>query len=273
MTDHELQLKVIRLRRRIFQITLAVNVVLTVISAKAADANSLRVLVTPSTAEVRVKEPFKVALRVENRTITNQTVRVMNCSWDEHWKSSNTNVSWLEWDCSKNFAVNVAIPPGGAYTNQLEMLVLETARIGTTSFRMGFTPIDCATKYWSDEVQLIILPPVARESDSAVKQLLGTWRESDSTNTIEFQSQTAMLGPILKFDYTVRGAKLVFQKPDNIVVEKLAMDVHTNRTVIKELRSHNDPPFHDLIVPFHVTSEELEITWSDRPRIYVRVSK
>lgn len=273
MTNHELQLKVIRLRRRIFQITLAVNVVLTVIAAKAADANSLRVLVKPSTAEVRVKEPFKVALRVENPTTTNQTVRVMNCSWDEHWKSSNTNVSWLGWNCSKNFAVNVAIPPNGAYTNQLEMLVLDAARTGATSFRMGFTPVDCATTFWSDEVQLNILPPDTRASDSAIKQLLGTWRESDSTNTIEFQSQTAILGPILKLDYTVRGAKLVFQTPDNIVIEKLAMEVHTNRTVVKELRSRNEPPFHDLIVPFHATSQELEITWNDRARKYVRVSE
>ena len=36
--------------------------------SNAADTNSLRVVVIPSKTEVRVKEIFKVALRVENPT-------------------------------------------------------------------------------------------------------------------------------------------------------------------------------------------------------------
>src|ERR1043165_6377053 len=84
-------------------------------STNAADTSSLRVIVKPSKTDVRVKEPFKVALRVENPTTTNQTVRVMNCSWDDEWKSSNTNITWIGWSCGKNYAMSVEIPPGGAY--------------------------------------------------------------------------------------------------------------------------------------------------------------
>jgi hypothetical protein len=131
---------------------------LTALPTNAADTNLLRVVVIPSKTEVRVKETFKVALRVENPTTTNQTVRVWSCSWDEEWKSSNTNISWLGWICTRNVARNVEIPPGGAYTNELEMLIPEPIPENSLSFRMGFTPIDSEKTLWSDGVKLNILP-------------------------------------------------------------------------------------------------------------------
>jgi hypothetical protein len=122
--------------------------------ANAADTNSLRVVVIPSKTEVHVKEKFNVALRVENLTTNNQTVRVMSCSWDEEWKTSNTNIAWLGWGCIKNNIHSVEISPGGAYTNELEMLIPEPISKKTLSFRMGFTPIDSKQTFWSDEVKL-----------------------------------------------------------------------------------------------------------------------
>jgi hypothetical protein len=121
----------------------------------------------PSKTEVRVKEKFKVALRVENLTTTNQTVRVWSCSWDEEWKTSNTNISWLGWDCTRNVARNVEIPPVGAYTNELEMLIPEPISEKTLSFRMGFTPIDSNQTFWSDDVQLRIIPSMASIAPAA----------------------------------------------------------------------------------------------------------
>ena len=50
-------------------------------------------------------------------------------------------------------AKNVEIQPGGAYTNELEMLISEK----TLSFRMGFTPIDSDRTFWSDDVQLNVI--------------------------------------------------------------------------------------------------------------------
>src|SRR5688572_7653009 len=110
--------------------------------AEVANTNSLRVVVKPSRTEVHLNELFPVALRVENVSATNQHVRVMNCSWDQHWKTSTTNITWLDWNCAKNFAVTVQIAPGGAYTNELTMLVPAPSANGKLSFRMGFTPID-----------------------------------------------------------------------------------------------------------------------------------
>ena len=129
------------------------------IFANAADANSLQVVVIPSKTEVHVKEKFKVALRVENPAATNQTVRVWSCSGEEEWKTSNTNISWFGWDCTKNNIHSVEIPSGGAYTNELEMFISEPISENTLSFRMGFTPIDSKKTFWSNEVKLKILPP------------------------------------------------------------------------------------------------------------------
>jgi hypothetical protein len=132
---------------------------LTALPANAADTNSLRVVVIPSKIEVHVKEKFKVVLRVENPTTANQTVRVMSCSWDEEWKTSDTNISWIGWNCTRNFAKNVEIPPGGAYTNELKMLIPKPIAEQTLSFRMGFTSIGSTNILWSNEVKLHILPP------------------------------------------------------------------------------------------------------------------
>lgn len=120
---------------------------------------ALRVVIIPSTTNVRVREPFAMALRVENPTPTNQTIRVMNCSWDEEWQSSNTNVSYIGWDCTRNFARNFIIPPGGAYTNKLQMLIYNLIPDKEVSFRMGFTSIGSAKTLWSNKVKLHILPP------------------------------------------------------------------------------------------------------------------
>jgi hypothetical protein len=154
------------------KLTLCLALILSGGFANAADTNSLQVVVIPSKTEVHVKEKFKVALRVENLTTTNQTVRVWSCSWYDDWKTSNTNISLVFWDCTRNFPENVDVPPGGAYTNELEMLIPEPISEKTLSFRMGFTPIDSKQTFpfpigqidskqtfWSNEVKLKILPP------------------------------------------------------------------------------------------------------------------
>src|SRR5580698_7811776 len=88
-----------------------------VLAAEPETSPSLRVVVISSTNAIRIREPFALLLRVENPAATNQTIRVMNCSWYEHWQSSNPKIQSMGWDCYKNFAVNVEIPPGSAYTN------------------------------------------------------------------------------------------------------------------------------------------------------------
>jgi hypothetical protein len=86
-------------------------------------------------------------------------VRVWSCSWDEEWKTSNTNISWIGWVCTRNVVKNVEIPSGGAYTNQLDMLIPQPISEKTLSFRMGFTSIGSTNTLWSNDVKLTILTP------------------------------------------------------------------------------------------------------------------
>ena len=119
----------------------------------------LRVVIIPSTNEVRFRETFDVALRVENQSQTNQTIRVKTGSWDEHWKCSNTNVGWVGWDAANDMVSDEDIPPGGALTNQLQMLIRNVTPDKEVSFRMGFTSIGSGKTLWSDKVKLHVLPP------------------------------------------------------------------------------------------------------------------
>jgi len=141
------------------KLILGLALVLIGVFANAADTNSLRVVIIPSKTDVRVREPFGLALRVENPTRTNQTVRVMGCSWYEEWQSSNTNINLVGWPCWANGPVDVEIHTGGAYTNEASMLVYNLIPDKELSFRMGFTPMGSKETYWSNEVKLHILPP------------------------------------------------------------------------------------------------------------------
>ena len=69
---------------------------------------TLTVMVKPDRQKVRANATFELKLRVVNSSSSPQSIRVMNCSWDEHWKSSNAMVTWQSWDCTKNFEVTVA---------------------------------------------------------------------------------------------------------------------------------------------------------------------
>jgi hypothetical protein len=117
----------------------------------------LRVVVVPSKTEIHAREPFALALRVENISQTNQTIRVMCCSWQDEWKSSNPKIGLNGCECIKNLLVNIEIPPGDAYTNLGEMLIFKPIRGKTLSFRMGFTSIGSKETIWSDEVKLPII--------------------------------------------------------------------------------------------------------------------
>jgi hypothetical protein len=120
---------------------------------------ALRVFAIPSTNTIRVREPFQMALRVVNPTPTNQTIGVMTCSWFDEWQVSNTNVSWMGWDCTKNNSHTIILPPGGAYTNEAPMMIYNLISERELALRMGFTSMGSTQTFWSGEVKLHILPP------------------------------------------------------------------------------------------------------------------
>lgn len=119
-------------------------------------AASLRVVVVPSKTTIRFNQSFSVALRVENPTVTGQTIQIMSCSWDDHWRTSNTNLSWRKWECRKNVPVTVKLPAGGAYSNQLEMVLAWPVAPGALSFQMAFTPLNNPHPVWSEAVLLTV---------------------------------------------------------------------------------------------------------------------
>jgi uncharacterized protein (TIGR03067 family) len=135
--------------------------------------NALTVTIKPQKKQVRAKEPFDVDLRVVNLSKSPQSFRVMNCSWYEHWKSSNGRVSWQGWDCAENAAVTVKLDPGEAYEKTLPMLLLAGKPLEKVSFKVGFTPIGSKQTYWSNEVTVQI--EADDPSDKDMAKLQGTW--------------------------------------------------------------------------------------------------
>jgi RNA polymerase sigma factor (sigma-70 family) len=143
-------------------------------AAKANEkADMLTVTIKPQKNPVRVKEPFKVDLRVVNSSKAAQSFQVMSCSWDEHWKSSNDRVSWEGWPCAENSAVTVKLEPGEAYEKTLPMLLPAGKPQEKVSFKMGFTPIGSKQTFWSDEVTVQVEPDHASKTDQELIQ--GAW--------------------------------------------------------------------------------------------------
>jgi hypothetical protein len=108
---------------------------------------TLSVSVRPAKTKVRAEAPFEVKLLVVNSSASPQSIRVMNCSWDDHWESSNKGVTWSLWDCTKSFEVAVKLEPGGAYETTLDMRAAGEPGKEVT-FKMGFTPIGSKQPIW-----------------------------------------------------------------------------------------------------------------------------
>jgi hypothetical protein len=187
-------------------LALVVSGGLAAFSASAADTNSLRIVVVPSKTDVRIREAFSLALRVENPTATNQSVRVMTCSWQDEWQSSNPKIPWGGAECSKNFAVDVEIPPGGAYTNKAQIFIYELTSDKELSFRMGFTPIGSKKTFWSDEIKLNLLPPDMLKQINQATNLLAGFQKSKSVDQLERALRTVEGMPFPGIDKTVEPA-------------------------------------------------------------------
>jgi hypothetical protein len=134
--------------------TVAVAIVLTMLAQEPAArvVEPLSVKASPAKKAVRLNQPFDVRLRVVNTSKETQSFRVMNCSWDEHWKSDTPAVTWVGWNCTKNFPVTVTLKRGEAYEKTLPMVVTKGEPGDRVSFQMGFKPIDGKLTYWSGKL-------------------------------------------------------------------------------------------------------------------------
>src|SRR5277367_6516708 len=94
-------------------------------ASHSQEGNELKVSAEPVTQRVHVAEPFKVAVRIWNPTATNQSVKMMSCSWPEQWRTDNPAVQrCTDVECAWNAPTTVTLPPGGAWTNQMDFRVL-----------------------------------------------------------------------------------------------------------------------------------------------------
>jgi hypothetical protein len=119
---------------------------------------TFRVVVEPAKTKVHVRESFMVALRVENLTTTNQYVPTESQGWQSQWRVSKTNPSLIYLAATANIPITIKIPPGGADTNEMQMLVNKPVTANKVSFQMGFTPHDTKTTFWSNEVTIEVIP-------------------------------------------------------------------------------------------------------------------
>jgi hypothetical protein len=127
-------------------------------AASSPDA-VFRVVVQPEKTQVHVGKYFGVALKVVNLTTTNQYVHTGSQDWQLDWKVSNPNISLNYGPLpTANIPITIKIPPGGAYTNEVGLMVLRPDSNDKVFFRMGFTPRDTKKTYWSKEITIKVIP-------------------------------------------------------------------------------------------------------------------
>jgi len=114
--------------------------VLALFGTTAAHAEPLKVEVVPATLTWQQKKPVEVTLRVSNTSKSEATFQAMGCSWDEHWRSSDRELTWERWGCDKNAPSTVALAPGKTREWKLSMFATAAATLGAHSLAMTFTP-------------------------------------------------------------------------------------------------------------------------------------
>ncbi len=99
---------------------------------------------------------FDVFLCVTNTSSTVQHFDVYNCSWEEHWRSSNPRVGPADgWGCRANCVQTLELHPGDKYQRTLRIRRLHPEdKTKPISFQMGFTPYASKRTYWSNEATL-----------------------------------------------------------------------------------------------------------------------
>ena len=144
---------------RILTLGLIVSGVCGLISRLAAGVEKkpsqpLKVTATLLETKLEPEKWFKATFRVENVTSETQTFRVMCCSYADQWQCDNTKLTIGSQQCAKNTPMDVTLEPGKSYSDVLDIQVAADAPHGKMTFRLGFTPIESKTTYWSEPLDL-----------------------------------------------------------------------------------------------------------------------
>lgn len=105
-----------------------------------AAADPLRVEIKPAATTWKREQKIDVALVVTNPAKQPQTMKVMTCSWGDHWQSSDRELGWIGWPCDENGAGSITLEPGKSRAWKLEMSATKQARLGAHALQLTFTP-------------------------------------------------------------------------------------------------------------------------------------
>lgn len=115
-------------------------------------------VVVPAKTVVRAGEVFAAEVRIENRGTTAQTMTWPSCPGvDLYWRTNEDRVHLIleiPASCPKTIAVKVDIPPGEAFTRNVDLSLNSSA--DSLAFRLGFA-LEGRKTLWSDPVKLTIL--------------------------------------------------------------------------------------------------------------------
>jgi hypothetical protein len=113
--------------------------------------NRLTVSICPNKKKVSIGEYFDVVLRVVNSSNRTQSFGVMSGSWPQQWKTNNSCIAQKPWICFSNYPYTEILRPGETYERKLTVFVVK-CDASVVSFKLGFTPLDETSTYWSNKV-------------------------------------------------------------------------------------------------------------------------
>jgi hypothetical protein len=107
---------------------------------------------------VPVRARFQVDVRVKNTSTSDQSFRVANGGWEQHWTISTDRLYWEPRPVFRDFIETVTLKPGEFYSKTGTMLVAKGTPPQDLVFKLGFVPEGKKEVLWSDEVTLTLLP-------------------------------------------------------------------------------------------------------------------
>lgn len=123
----------------------------------------LCVTIWPQTTRISVREYFGILLRVTNASDRPQSFEVFSSSWRDHWKPDNPRITTPVIVSMTNTILTIKLQPGESYEKKMEAVQLRDGLpLTSIAFKMGFTPRDEKTTYWSNRVVLGIKPQIAK---------------------------------------------------------------------------------------------------------------
>jgi len=137
------------------------------LSTVRADLNDLQITATPTHFKVSPNQTFFAEVGVKNISKNIQHIRVMSCSWDQHWMPNIQQISVVPSICTRNVATTIELKPNDAYVRKINLVVSKGSKT-PLRFKVGFSPLGSIDKAWSNEMSVAV-SNAAASGESAPK--------------------------------------------------------------------------------------------------------